>query len=212
MAALSPVSNYESDALRAGKAVRAFLTAHHKALLTAAGVVVLLLLLAAVRDVLREVRYDEIVAAMKSTTAAQVALAALATLLSYVALTGYDWAALRYAGQTAQSHRRLVCADVGATVAFYRKGSTDRAQEHTPQGVVAEDGSFELTSPAGKGAAPGEYVVLVEWKVGAGKARGRSPGLSAPDRFKGRYLNPDNPQLHAEVKPTSNDLPPFELR
>ena len=51
-----------------------------------------------VRDVLREVRYDEIVAAMKATTATQIALAALATLLSYVALTGYDWAALRYAG------------------------------------------------------------------------------------------------------------------
>ena len=101
---------------------------------------------------------------------------------------------------------------VGATVSFYRKGGTDRAQEHTPQGVVGEDGTFELASPAGKGAVPGEYIVLVEWKVGAGKARGRSPGLSAPDRFKGRYLNPDNPQLHALVKPTSNDLPPFELR
>jgi phosphatidylglycerol lysyltransferase len=66
--------------------------------LAVAGVFVLLLLLAAVRDVLLEVRYDEIVAAMKATTATQLALAALATLLSYVALTGYDFAALRYAG------------------------------------------------------------------------------------------------------------------
>ena len=83
MAALSPVSRYESDALRAAKAVRRWVTAHHRALLAAAGVFVLLLLLSAVHDVLRDVRYDEIVAAMKATTATQLALAALATLLSY---------------------------------------------------------------------------------------------------------------------------------
>lgn len=98
MAALSPVNRYESRALRAATAARGWVAAHHKALVWAAAAVGLLLLLSAVRDVLREVRYDEIVAAMKATTAAQVALAALATLLSYVALTGYDWAALRYAG------------------------------------------------------------------------------------------------------------------
>jgi len=98
MAALSPVNRYESRALRAATAARGWVAAHHKALVWAAAAVVLLLLLSAVRDVLREVRYDEIVAAMKATSAAQVALAALATLLSYVALTGYDWAALRYAG------------------------------------------------------------------------------------------------------------------
>lgn len=98
MAALSPVKSHESEALRAAKGLRGWVTAHHKALVAAAGVFVLLLLLSAVRDVLREVRYDEIVAAMKATTTTQVALAALATLLSYVALTGYDLAALRYAG------------------------------------------------------------------------------------------------------------------
>src|SRR5436190_932415 len=98
MAALSPVKSHESEALRAAKGLRGWVTAHHKALVAAAGVFVLLLLLSAVRDVLREVRYDEIVAAMKATTTTQVALAALATLLSYVALMGYDLAALRYAG------------------------------------------------------------------------------------------------------------------
>ncbi|HUQ50769.1 MAG TPA: hypothetical protein VM692_01020, partial [Gammaproteobacteria bacterium] len=77
--------------------MRRWLALRRKALLAVAAIVVLLLLLTAVRDVARELRYEEVVAAMKATTAAQIALAALATLLSYFALTGYDWAALRYA-------------------------------------------------------------------------------------------------------------------
>jgi hypothetical protein len=62
----------------------------------------------------------------------------------------------------------------GAVVYFHRKNSADPLQEHTPQGVVGEDGTFTLTSPVGKGALPGEYVVLIEWKQGAGKFRGEA--------------------------------------
>ena len=99
MATLSTVVRYEAEALRAAaKAGRRWLAAHRKALFAVVAVLVLLLLLSAVRDVLRDVRYEEIVAAMKATTATQMMLAALATLLSFAALTGYDWAALRYAG------------------------------------------------------------------------------------------------------------------
>jgi hypothetical protein len=100
----------------------------------------------------------------------------------------------------------------GATVYFHRKGAADPFREQTPQGVVAEDGSFTLAGPAGHGALPGEYAVLVEWKEGAGKRKGRSPGLNAPDRLKHRYLDPAKPRLQAEVKPTANRLPPFELK
>jgi hypothetical protein len=100
---------------------------------------------------------------------------------------------------------------VGATVTFVRKGAADRTQELTPQGVVAEDGTFSLATPLGAGAPPGEYAVLVEWKVGAGKAKGRSPGLDAPDRFKRRYLDPERPLLTATVEAKTNTLPPFEL-
>lgn len=99
MATLSTVGRYQSGSLPAvAQGARRWLSAHRGALLAAAAVVVLALLFAAVRDVLREVRYDEIVAAMKAPPAAHVSLAALATLLSYMALTGYDWVALRYAG------------------------------------------------------------------------------------------------------------------
>lgn len=102
----------------------------------------------------------------------------------------------------------------GATVYFHRKGDKgdgDRLREHIPQGIVGEDGSFTLASPAGAGAVPGEYAVLIEWKEGAGTLRGRGPGLDARDRFRGRYLNVQNPQFTAEVKAEKNRLAPFEL-
>ncbi len=100
---------------------------------------------------------------------------------------------------------------VGATVTFVRKGAANAAQELLPQGVVGEDGTFSVSSSSGQGALPGEFIVLVEWKDGAGKVRGRAPALNAPDRFKKKYLNPNNPLLLATVEPKFNTLPPFEL-
>jgi hypothetical protein len=35
--------------------------------------------------------------------------------------------------------------------------------------------------------------------------------LLAPDRLKGRYADLSKPLLTAEVKPETNNLPPFEL-
>jgi hypothetical protein len=99
----------------------------------------------------------------------------------------------------------------GATVTFVRKGG-DPARESPPQGVVKEDGTFTLTGPAGPGATPGDYAVLVEWKEGAGKTRGRAPALSAPDRLKKRYLDPGRPLLTATVEAKTNTLPAFELK
>jgi len=100
----------------------------------------------------------------------------------------------------------------GATVTFVRKGAADRLQEQTPQGVVQPDGTFTLAGPLGQGAPPGDYAVLVEWKEGAGKVKGRSPGLNAPDRLKKRYLDPSRPLLTATVEAKANSLPPFELK
>jgi hypothetical protein len=99
----------------------------------------------------------------------------------------------------------------GATVTFIRKG-VDPFKEPTPQGTVGDDGTFILTGPGGAGAAPGDYVVLVEWKEGAGAKRGRAPALGAPDRLKTKYLDPNKPQLTATVEPKSNSLPPFEVK
>jgi hypothetical protein len=100
---------------------------------------------------------------------------------------------------------------VGATVTFVRKETGNRMTEQVPQGVVGEDGTFSLVSLKGAGALPGEYVVLVEWKEGSGKVKGRSPGLNAPDRLGRRYLNPEKPLLTATVEKKSNTLPAFDL-
>jgi hypothetical protein len=100
----------------------------------------------------------------------------------------------------------------GATVSFVPKGRTNPDEATTPFGVVQEDGTFTLAGPLGEGARAGEYIVLVEWKEGAGKVRGRSPGLNAPDRLGGRYLDAKQPLLTAVVEPRSNELPAFEVK
>jgi hypothetical protein len=101
---------------------------------------------------------------------------------------------------------------VGATVTFVRKGGTDQFADPTPQGVVEDDGTFTLAGPAGPGASPGEYAVLVEWKEGAGKEKGRGPALNSPDRLQKRYLDPNEPLLTATVEAKVNHLPPFDLK
>jgi hypothetical protein len=101
---------------------------------------------------------------------------------------------------------------VGASVTFVRKGAGAATDHEAAQGVVQDDGTFTLAGPTGKGAPPGEYIVLVEWKEGAGKVKGRSPGLNAPDRLKKRYLDPNKPLLTATVETKTTQLPPFELK
>jgi hypothetical protein len=100
---------------------------------------------------------------------------------------------------------------VGATVTFLRKDAIGSMEQNPQGGVVEEDGTFTLAGPKGAGAKPGEYIVLVEWKEGAGKLIGRGPALNAPDRLKKRYLDQTNPLLTATVEAKTNNLPPFEL-
>jgi hypothetical protein len=97
----------------------------------------------------------------------------------------------------------------GATVFFYRKGG-DTMNDHLVMGIVQEDGSFELVCGSlGKGAPPGDYDVVIEWKEISGQSKGRPQ--HAADKLKGRYADPKHPLLHATVKAKTNDLPPFEL-
>jgi hypothetical protein len=97
----------------------------------------------------------------------------------------------------------------GATVFFHRQGA-DPMSEHLTMGIVQEDGSFELVCGSlGKGAPPGEYDVVIEWKPISGQGKGRR--LRGPDRLNGRYADPKNPLLHATVAAKANHLAPFEL-
>jgi len=97
----------------------------------------------------------------------------------------------------------------GAAVFFHRQGG-DPMNEHVVMGVVQEDGSFEMVCGSlGKGAPPGEYDVVIEWKRVSGQSQGRPH--HAPDKLQGRYADPKHPRLHATVKAEVNVLAPFEL-
>jgi len=97
----------------------------------------------------------------------------------------------------------------GAVVFFHRQGS-DPMNEHMTMGIAQEDGSFELVCGSlGKGAPPGDYDVLIEWKPVAAQSKGRPQ--HGPDKLKGRYSDPNNPLFHATVEAKTNVLPLFEL-
>jgi hypothetical protein len=98
----------------------------------------------------------------------------------------------------------------GAAVFFQRQGG-DHMNDHLIMGIVKEDGSFELVCGSlGKGAPPGNYDVLIEWKQITGRNRGRPQ--RGPDRLQGRYADPKTPRLQATVKAQRNELTPFELK
>ena len=97
----------------------------------------------------------------------------------------------------------------GAAVFFQRRGA-DPMSEHVIMGIVQEDGSFELACGSlGKGAPPGEYDVLIEWKRMTGQGKGRPQ--HGPDQLKGRYADRKRPLLHATVEARATELLPFEL-
>jgi hypothetical protein len=113
----------------------------------------------------------------------------------------------------------------GATVLFHRTGP-DSVGGPVARGEVQSDGSFWLDSgDLGRGALPGQYVVLIEWRqgplrfhraetansVGKAAAREGKPLLIADDRLKGRYFDSAHPRITAEVKAEKNDLPAIEL-
>src|SRR5579872_1651525 len=97
----------------------------------------------------------------------------------------------------------------GATVFFLRQGG-DTMNEHMIMGIVQEDGTFELVcGHLGKGAPPGDYDVLIEWKQVSAQKTGRPHrGL---DKFEGRYADPKLPLLHATVEAKNNMLRSFDL-
>jgi hypothetical protein len=97
----------------------------------------------------------------------------------------------------------------GAVVFFHRRGA-DSMNEHMVMGLVQEDGSFELVCGSlGKGAPPGEYDILIEWKPATGQQRGRPERRL--DKLQGRYADRKNPLMHATIEAKANHLPPFDL-
>jgi hypothetical protein len=111
---------------------------------------------------------------------------------------------------------------VGADVQFVKDGS---GNQETASCTTGPDGSFEVRprSRGGMTLTPGKYIVLITKLV---DKKGNVPPPDDPSRDPGqmaaagqlhnalpsRYSDPAFPQLHAEIKPGSNVLPPFELK
>jgi hypothetical protein len=101
----------------------------------------------------------------------------------------------------------------GAFVFFHRQG-TDSVKEQTMMAVVQADGTFSVDCGSlGKGAPPGEYSVLIQWRCDPSQPSARSPteAASRPDRLKGHYSDPNHPLLSAVVRAQANVLTTFEL-
>jgi hypothetical protein len=97
----------------------------------------------------------------------------------------------------------------GAVVAFHSLSAEDKTNIVRPNGTVAEDGSFKLTTyKPNDGAPKGEYAVTILWMdkaagsefVGGGESR-----VAAPDRLKNAYSNPATTKLRAKVTNSSSN-------
>jgi hypothetical protein len=76
-----------------------------------------------------------------------------------------------------------------------------------PQGVVAEDGSFQLTTyDRNDGAPAGKYAVTVVWRTEPKGGDDNQQDLLPP-----RYVHPATSRLAAEVREGPTDLPAFNL-
>jgi hypothetical protein len=78
----------------------------------------------------------------------------------------------------------------------------------SPAAVTDEGGRFQLMSfKPGDGAPAGDYKVTIIYPMNR-----YNKHLLGIDRLKGKFADPKTSGLTAEVKPTSNDLPPFDLK
>jgi hypothetical protein len=124
----------------------------------------------------------------------------------------------------------------GVTLYFHREGGEPSGLP-VPMAVTEQDGSFVVRSgDLGKGASPGSYHILLEWRDhspassqvtlasfsppasgGGGRKAGRAtpkirPTASLPaDCLKGYYSDIEHPRMKADIKPGRNNLPTIEL-
>jgi hypothetical protein len=101
-------------------------------------------------------------------------------------------------------------ASAAGAIVFFHRQNADPMMEPTIMGIVQQNGSFELVCGSlGKGAPPGEYDVVIEWKPVTDQSKGRP--RRGPDKLNGRYADPKHPLLHATVLAKATTLPAFNL-
>lgn len=97
----------------------------------------------------------------------------------------------------------------GATVTFWKTPldlkSKDAWRQIRPMATVEADGSYVPNTFESKdGALPGDYVLTVTWT-----GESTPPG---PDRFAGRFSNPENPVAKVTIKRGDNTIPSIDLK
>jgi hypothetical protein len=130
----------------------------------------------------------------------------VALMLLTVVGCGENWASVQPTSGTVKFNGK---APSGARVLLHAvKPPEDGSLAVTPSGRVEDDGSFKITSyQAGDGAAPGEYVVTVEWYP---VDKDGSVGANAIPK---EYSNPTTSPLKATVSdggPTTLD--PIDIK
>ncbi len=76
--------------------------------------------------------------------------------------------------------------------------------------TVQDDGSYVLTTYSeADGAAPGDYVVTINWRD---ERPGDGEMIVGPDRMGGRYAKPDVSKLRATITEGDNTIDPFDLK
>jgi hypothetical protein len=99
-----------------------------------------------------------------------------------------------------------------ASVVLHPLGDDPRLQRLRPNGWVASDGSFTLTTYTPEDGAPaGDYAVAIVWPAGNPAAPDPEDQVSGPDRLEGRYGDPATSELRASIRPGSNEPLVFEL-
>jgi hypothetical protein len=90
-------------------------------------------------------------------------------------------------------------------------------QRERPAGFTGPDGKFQLTTfGTFDGAPAGKYKVMMRWFEGMGQAQGPRDDRQKPrrgrDKLNGKFADPDQSGLTAEIEKGGTELPPFELR
>jgi hypothetical protein len=140
-----------------------------------------------------------------STSSRARLVLALGLLLALGCSGGGSKAVYPVQGQAFKGSQPLV----GAIIALHPLGGEDKEDRTRPNGTVADDGSFQLTTYRPNDGAPeGEYAVTVIWLdkprgselIGGGESRG-----TPADRLKGAYATPATTKLRATVKSGSTN-------
>ena len=88
-----------------------------------------------------------------------------------------------------------------------------------PSGYVGADGRVKLTSylsssrSYGDGAPAGEYIVTITWlPTDVKEYLSKRPNAPLPDKLQGRYSQPQNSTLRANVLQRPTELPRIDLK